>query len=135
MISYSLLCCLAIPTWAAIGIQSFHCPLNCKCSGVDFAMCSGEELTSLPADLSPQLIELNLMSTSLNILHSKEFSRLSALKSLKLSKNGLKIIERQSFLGLSSLSKLILKERQLQFLQPGFMQGLVSLQVNYMFIL
>ena len=134
MLSNCLLFCLSISTWAVYGIYSFHCPLNCKCTGVEFAICSGKELTSLPVNLSPRLIELRLKRTSISQFHIKEFSRLSALKILELSENELKIINRKSFLGLSSLWKLRLKEHQLKFLQPGFMQGLVSLQVNYMFI-
>ena len=130
MLLNSLSLYLAIYTWAA---YSFHCPLNCKCPSVDIAFCFGEDLTSLPVDLNPRLIELRLIRTSVTQLHFKEFSRLSALNILELSGNGIITIDRQSFVGLSSLWRLKLKENNLQLLQPGFLQGLVSLKVIYVY--
>lgn len=129
------------------------CEHQCTCQDVPdiLVTCTGENITTVPAELNPGLHHLSLTFTSISLLGSSHFFDYTALTSLDLSSNSISEVQAGTFSfqgsllslnlsgnlvsevsalsldGLDSLKHLDLSHNKVHSLQPGLFLALHSL--------
>ncbi|XP_060082701.1 toll-like receptor 4 [Ylistrum balloti] len=100
-----------------------------------YAYCSGLGLTSIPKDLPPRVIHLDVSHNPIGVLQNASFKHLIHLEVLFLEGCSLRKLEQQAFQGLVNLSELSLDSNR--FVQDSFplrvfepLQNLVSISLK-----
>ncbi|CAL8281124.1 unnamed protein product [Lota lota] len=112
-----------------------HCPINCQCFSANQVLCSDQHMSSLPKNLSGEVKEVIVMTTSLMYLYSNTFQGSPQLTKLVFLNNAIRDIHAKAFENLTRLEELDLSGNPwLEHLLRGTFsqQGkLTRLQLNF----
>uniref|UniRef100_A0A8C5JH52 Uncharacterized protein n=1 Tax=Junco hyemalis TaxID=40217 RepID=A0A8C5JH52_JUNHY len=107
---------------------SNSCPSMCKCTSEETILCNRAGLKTLPGEIAPSTISLNLSNNYLRILNTNTFRNLTFLHSLWLDGNNLTFLTPGTFHALSRLQELHLsRNSRLTYLHANTFRGLLNL--------
>uniref|UniRef100_A0A8C3NBF4 Uncharacterized protein n=1 Tax=Geospiza parvula TaxID=87175 RepID=A0A8C3NBF4_GEOPR len=107
---------------------SNSCPSMCKCTPEETILCNRAGLKTLPGEIAPSTISLNLSNNYLRILNTNTFRNLTFLHSLWLDGNNLTFLTPGTFHALSRLQELHLsRNSRLTYLHANTFRGLLNL--------
>ncbi|KAM4746839.1 leucine-rich repeat-containing protein 17 [Rhinophrynus dorsalis] len=90
--------------------------------------CRKKELQSVPTDIAPDIVKLDLSNNKIKQLQSKEFIDSPNLEILNLSSNGIELIDPAAFSGLMNLQVLDLSNNTLFNFHYGVLEDLYFLK-------
>uniref|UniRef100_A0AC35FJ18 LRRNT domain-containing protein n=1 Tax=Panagrolaimus sp. PS1159 TaxID=55785 RepID=A0AC35FJ18_9BILA len=90
-----------------------NCPNRCACALLT-VVCTGQALTSIPLNIPPGTIRLDLQQNQISNIYKDDFKNLSSLKYLDLSNNALQTIEEDAFADLINLERIRLNKNKLK---------------------
>ncbi|KAK0154592.1 Carboxypeptidase N subunit 2 [Merluccius polli] len=118
------------------GAEPLHrCPINCQCFSANRVLCSDQRMSSLPENLSGEIREVIVMTTSVAYLSPNTFQGSPQLTKLVFLKNAIREVHAKAFRNLTRLEELDLSGNPwLEHLVQGtFSQqgNLTKLQLNF----
>ncbi|XP_054844280.1 leucine-rich repeat-containing protein 17 [Eublepharis macularius] len=94
--------------------------------------CRKKELKTVPGNIPPDVVKLDLSNNKIKQLRPKEFEDMNDLKVLNLSSNGIDHIDPAAFAGLINLEELDLSNNSLQNFEYGVLEDLYFLKILWL---
>jgi hypothetical protein len=107
---------------------SLECPDFCECqSGA--LKCQNASLTSVPSDLSGEIVSIDLSFNSISILDKDFFVNVPRLDTVVISDNNIKSVDPEVFLGLQDLKHLDMHNNNIDYIHQYTFRNNPSLSV------
>jgi hypothetical protein len=107
---------------------SLECPGFCECqSGA--LKCQNASLTSVPSDLSGEIVSIDLSFNNISILDTDSFVNLPLLDTVVISDNSIKLVQPEVFWGLQYLRHLDMHNNNIDYIHPNTFRNNPSLSV------
>ncbi|CAH1267768.1 RXFP2 [Branchiostoma lanceolatum] len=107
-------------------------PAVCTCTEGTNVSCAGQNLSSVPDNISHNVTRLYLQDNNIKRLPDFSFIKYTMLTYLNLGRNGLSVLEPRSLSGLFNLTKLFLHDNELETIAEGTFQDLHRLRWLYL---